>query len=104
MKLSTLHLEELPEVKVHKEQVILDQLSIECNSYDFLVEVAKAYYSHVRSTEDGERAYKAIIEAVSEGIGIDILDDIETEVVKLREENAELREYLEEIEPTRSNY
>ena len=97
MKATTIDLEGLPEIKVHKEQVILDQVTIECNSYDFLVEVTKAYYSKISDVEDKEVAYKAVIEAVSEGIDIDILDDIETEVVKLREKVEELEGFIQDM-------
>lgn len=98
MKLADITLEGTPTVTMNNdEQIILDQIVInDSDAYTFTSEVAGAYYRLINRNSCSDEAYKAIIEAVSEGIGIDILEDIEEEVKKLRQENAELREYLED--------
>jgi len=99
MKITDITLEGTPEIKVYSDtQVQLDQVTItDTNAYDFMVAMAKAYYQHVLTTEGTEEAYKAIIEAVGEGIEIDILDDVETKVFKLRQQVAELESYLQDL-------
>ncbi|MCP4325528.1 MAG: hypothetical protein GY787_27540 [Alteromonadales bacterium] len=98
MKVTDITLEGTPKVKmITEKQIVIDQIVInDSDAYTFVTEVIGAYYELQNKKSDREEAYKAIIEAVSEGIDIDILEDIEEEVKKLRAENEELRGYLEE--------
>jgi len=87
MKITDITLEGMPD-KVeyyNNEQLNIDHISLtDIDAYDLTVQFAKAYYQHILKTEDSEEAYKAIIEAVGEAIEIDILDDLETEKVRLQ--------------------
>lgn len=100
MKTIKIDLEGMPEkVEYYNDsQLKIDDISFtDINSYDFTVAMAKAYWKRVLTTEDKESAYKAIIEALSEAIEIDTLDDIETEVVTLREEVQELNDHIQDM-------
>ncbi len=100
MKVTDITLEGQPE-KVeyyNDEQLNMDHVTLnDINSYDLTVQLVKAYYKHVVNTENKEDAYKAVIQAVSEAIEIDILDDLETEKVKLQDEVNELKECIQDI-------
>jgi len=98
MKLADLTLEGTPKVTMNNnEQIILDQLVFnDSDAYMFVTEVVGAYYQLVNKNSGKEEAYKAIIEAVSEGIDIDILEDIEEEVKTLRAKVKEYEEWLSE--------